>query len=156
MIKNVNVKDLVKHCDNRGHLIEILRDDDFLLQKFGQLNVSLTNPGIIKAFHYHKMQDEFWFFASGNVQAVLYDQRDNSPTKGETNVFYMGDNNPILLFTPPGVAHGFRVLGQIPTVIVSLTTESFKSGELDSYPIAWDDLQIGFNWGNNVEHEIYR
>lgn len=146
MIKDVFLKKLVKHVDDRGFFMEILRDDDRLLKKFGQFSMSVTYPGVIKAFHYHKVQDDLWFFPAGNAQVVLYDSRNDSPTKGETNVFYMGEHNLILLFIPVGVAHGFRVLGNTPAVITYLTTESYQPGAPDEYRIPWNDPAIGFNW----------
>ena len=146
MIKDVQVKKLIKHVDDRGFFMEILRDDDNLLKRFGQASMSMTYPGVIKAFHYHKKQDDLWFFPSGNAQVVLYDMREDSPTKGETNVFYMGENNPILLYIPIGVAHGYRVLGNTPATIVYFTTESYDPKCPDELRIAWDDPSIGFEW----------
>jgi dTDP-4-dehydrorhamnose 3,5-epimerase len=146
MIKDVQVKKLIKHIDDRGFFMEVLRDDDRLLKKFGQYSMSLTYPGVIKAFHYHKLQDDLWFFPVGNAQAVLYDSRDGSPTKGETNVFYMGEHNPILLCIPKGVAHGYRVLGNTPAIVTYVTTESYQADQPDEYRIPWDDPGIGFDW----------
>ena len=59
-----------------------------------------TYPGVIKAFHYHERQDDLWFFPAGNAQVVLYDLREGSPTKEETNVFNLGEDNPVLLLIP--------------------------------------------------------
>jgi len=100
--------------------MEILRDDDKLLARFGQASMSKAYSGVIKAFHYHEQQDDLWFFPVGNAQVVLYDLRADSPTRGETNVFYMGEDNPVLLVIPQMVAHGYRVLGNEPAVIVYL------------------------------------
>ena len=146
MIQDVFVKKLIKHTDDRGFFMEILRDDDKLLKKFGQSSMSMSYPGVIKAFHYHKIQDDLWFFPSGNAQVVLHDMREDSETKGETNVFYMGENNPILLFIPVGVAHGYRVLGNTPATIVYFTTESYDPKNPDEYRIEWNDPAIGFSW----------
>ena len=93
MIQGVEVKKLVRHPDDRGFFMEILRDDDELLKRFGQASLSKSYPGVIKAFQYHKRQDDIWFFPVGNAQVVLHDMREDSPTKGETNVFYLGEDN---------------------------------------------------------------
>lgn len=146
LIEGVKVKKLIKHVDDRGFFMEILRDDDELLKKFGQASMSLTYPGVIKAFHYHEIQDDHWFFPKGNAQVVLYDMREDSPTYKQTNVFYMGDHNPMLVSIPKGVAHGYRVLGNEPIIIVYFTTESYKSGQPDEFRIPWDDPEIGFDW----------
>ncbi len=67
-------------------MIELVRDDDHILERFGQASWSMSYPGVIKAFHYHEKQDDLWFFPSGHAQVVLYDLRKGSSTKGETNV----------------------------------------------------------------------
>lgn len=146
MISGVKLKKLVVHSDDRGFFMEILRDDDELLSRFGQASMSLSYPGVIKAFHYHKKQDDLWFFPKGNAQVVLYDLREDSLTKGETDVYYMGDNNRRLLVIPKGVAHGYRVLGNEPLIITYFTTESYTPGEPDEFRIDWDDQKIGFDW----------
>lgn len=147
MIEGVKVKKLVKHCDDRGFFAELVRDDEpELLSKFGQASWSMSYPGVIKAFHYHEKQDDLWFFPSGNAQVVLYDLREDSPTKGETNVYYMGEENPIALLIPKGIAHGYRVLGQKPATIIYFTTESYRADEPDEKRIKWNDPKIGFSW----------
>ena len=149
MIQDVVVKKLVRHPDDRGYFMEVLRDDDELLSRFGQASFSKTYPGVIKAFHYHELQDDLWFFPSGNAQVVLHDLRADSQTKGETNVFYMGEDNPQLLVIPIGVAHGYRVLGNEPAVIMYFTTMSYDPKNPDEKRIAWDDPGIGFDWTTN-------
>lgn len=149
MIQGVVAKKLVRHPDDRGYFMEVLRDDDGLLSRFGQASFSKTYPGVIKAFHYHELQDDLWFFPSGNAQVVLHDLRADSQTKGETNVFYMGEDNPQLLVIPIGVAHGYRVLGNEPAVIMYFTTMSYDPKNPDEKRIAWDDPGIGFDWTTN-------
>lgn len=147
MIEGVKVKKLVKHCDDRGFFTELVRDDEpELLSRFGQASCSMSYPGVIKAFHYHEKQDDLWFFPSGNAQVVLYDLRAGSSTKGETDVYYMGEENPIMLLIPKGVAHGYRVLGQRPATIIYFTTESYNPKNPDEKRINWDDSKIGFSW----------
>lgn len=147
MIKGVKVKKLVKHCDDRGFFSELVRDDEpHLLSRFGQASWSMSYPGVIKAFHYHEQQDDLWFFPSGNAQVVLHDLRKDSASFGETNVYYMGEENPIMLLIPKGVAHGYRVLGQKPATIIYFTTKSYNPNSPDEKRIPWDDPQINFNW----------
>lgn len=146
MIKDVVVKKLVRHSDDRGFFMEILRDDDQLLKNFGQASMSKSYPGVIKAFHYHERQDDIWFFPVGNAQVVLYDLREDSPTKGETNVFYLGEDNPQIVVIPKGVAHGYRVLGNEPACIVYFTTESYNPKNPDEKRLDWNDPMIAFDW----------
>lgn len=146
MIEGVKSKKLTRHSDDRGFFQEIVRDDDCLLERFGQASTSKTYPGVIKAFHYHQYQDDLWFFPVGNAQVVLYDMRENSETYRETNVFYMGEDNPMLLLIPKGVAHGYRTLGGKSAVIIYFTTESYNREDPDEKRLPYNDPDIGFDW----------
>ncbi|NLF77405.1 MAG: spore coat protein, partial [Chloroflexi bacterium] len=64
-IHDVVIKKLVTYSDDRGYFREILRDDDNLMTRFGQTSFTKTYPGVIKAFHWHKHQDDLWYVADG-------------------------------------------------------------------------------------------
>ena len=145
-IDGVAVKQLIRHPDDRGFFEEILRDDDNLLRRFWQALLSFAFPWGVKAFHYHKRPDDLWFFPVGAAQVVLHDLRDGSPTQGVTQVLYAGQDHPVLIVIPVGVAHGYRVLGSAPAMIVYFTTESYVASTPDEYRIPWDDPSIGFDW----------
>lgn len=146
MIEGVMFKKLTKYCDDRGYFMEILRCDDDILEKFGQASVSMSYPGVIKAFHYHENQDDVWYFPLGNAQVVLYDMRECSSTYKETSVFYMGEENNSILFIPRGVAHGYRVLGNSRAMIVYFTNLPYNPKSPDEFRIPYDDSQINFDW----------
>ena len=145
-IHDVVVKPLVTHSDDRGYFREILRDDDELLRRFGQTSITKSYPGVIKAFHWHQDQDDLWYVADGMARVVLYDRRDGSPTKGETQVIYAGEDNPVLIYIPTGVAHGYQVLGNKPVVMFYHVTKSYNPAEPDEMRIPFDDPEIGFDW----------
>lgn len=147
MIEGVWTKPLKRHADDRGYFMELLRQDDPQFEKFGQASWSMSYPGVIKAFHYHRRQDDLWFFPCGNAQVVLHDLRKGSTTEGVTDVFYMGESNgPSVLFIPRGVAHGYRVLGHSPAHILYFTNEVYDPAHPDEFRIAFDDTAIGFDW----------
>jgi dTDP-4-dehydrorhamnose 3,5-epimerase len=146
VIDGVKAKTLLRRPDDRGFFQEILRDDEDLLKRFGQASMSKTYPGVIKAFHYHEKQEDLWFFPSGNAQVVLHDLRPDSPTYRQTDVFYMGEDKPILLLIPRLVAHGYRTLGEKPAVIIYFTTEHYDPKDPDEKRIPHDDPGIGFCW----------
>jgi len=146
MIEGVKVKKLVTHCDDRGYFREVLRDDDELLTNFGQTSFTKTNPGVIKAFHWHKRQDDLWYIADGMAKVVLHDMRDNSKTQGETDVIVAGEDNPVMIKIPIGVAHGYQVLGNKPVMLFYHTTESYNPDDPDEERVEFDDPKIGFDW----------
>jgi len=146
MIDGVVVKQLVVHGDDRGFLMEVIRDDDPVFREVKQTTYTVSYPGVIKAFHWHRRQWDVWFVASGMAQAVLHDLRKESPTYGNTDVVYMGERRPIVVAIPPGVAHGYRVLGTQPVALFYHTTESYDPRDPDEERIPFDDPRIGFDW----------
>ena len=146
MLEGVQVKKLVRHCDERGYLLEVLRDDDELLERFGQTTYTMTYPGVIKAFHWHNKQHDLWYVAMGEAMVVLYDLREESPTYRKTQVIYAGEHKPLLIVIPPGVAHGYQVLGDKPVGLFYHTTRSYDPKEPDEERIPFDDPSIAFDW----------
>ena len=88
MIDGAAVKRLKLIPDERGRLMEILRCDEDLFVRFGQVYMTTTYPQVVKAWHYHKVQDDFITCVRGMLKLVLYDDRDGSPTLGEINEFF--------------------------------------------------------------------
>ena len=146
MIKGVRIKKLETHKEGRGFFREILRDDDNLLQHFGQASISLTSPGIIKAFHWHKKQDDIFYVLSGGAQVVLYDTRKGSKTFKNLMTFTMSDKDPKLLFIPKKVAHGYKVLGKRSLKMLYFMSRSYDKKNPDEQRIPFDDKSIGFDW----------
>jgi dTDP-4-dehydrorhamnose 3,5-epimerase len=99
---------------------------------------------VVKAWHWHRRQDDLWFVPSGMAQVGLHDLREDSPTRGQTNVLYLGEHNRTLLYIPHGVAHGYRVLGPQPMGLLYFTTHTYDPQ--DELRLAWDDPSIGFDW----------
>nr|MBP7529564.1 dTDP-4-dehydrorhamnose 3,5-epimerase family protein [Syntrophorhabdaceae bacterium] len=92
MIDGVAVKTLNVIPDERGRLMEILRNDDDIFTQFGQVYMTTTYPGVVKAWHYHKKQEDFIACIKGMIKLVLYDDREGSPTRGQIDEFYTGDH----------------------------------------------------------------
>ena len=143
-----DISDTDEPQEKPGHLMEVLRDDDGLLKKFGQTTFTVAHPGTIKAFHWHKKQDDLWFFARGKALVVLYDLREDSPTKGETQTIMADANEPQLILIPSGVAHGYKALGGEPVYLFYHTTESYNAENPDEERIPYNDEKINFNWKN--------
>jgi dTDP-4-dehydrorhamnose 3,5-epimerase len=151
MIEGVRLKPLKVFCDDRGYLMEVLRVDDPFFRGFGQTVYTVAYPGTIKAFHWHRRQDDLWFVASGMAQIVLFDLREDSPTYRQTDVFYFGDHNRALLVIPTGVAHGYRVLSNEPVGLLYHTTEAYNAANPDEERIAYNDPLIGFDWTTQMK-----
>jgi dTDP-4-dehydrorhamnose 3,5-epimerase len=146
MIQGVEVKQLTPRADERGFLMELLRSDDSIFTKFGQCYVSMNYPGVIRAWHWHKKQDDFFVVVKGMIRVGLYDLREGSPTQGEAAEFYLGDNNSIMLKIPVGVVHGYKTVGTEPSLLINFPSEVYNPQEPDEYRLPWDTDQIPFDW----------
>ena len=118
LIDGVQTRQLKVHADERGRLMEILRSDDAMFQKFGQAYLTTAYPGAVKAWHYHKRQIDHFCVVRGMMKIVLYDARDGSRTHGVVNEFFMGDWNPMLLQIPTNVYHGFKCISEFEAIVL--------------------------------------
>jgi dTDP-4-dehydrorhamnose 3,5-epimerase len=145
MIDGVMIKELVTHTDERGFFREIIRvTDDCFNEGFGQLSLSQIYQGVIKAWHIHKKQVDWWYVANGVIKVVLYDMRKESLTYKETMELLMGDNQPArVLRIPPGVAHGCKCLSG-PANLFYITSNIYNPQ--DEGRIKYDDKEIGYDW----------
>ena len=147
MIDGVCVKPLKTHCDERGRLMEILRSDDKLFDKFGQVYATSAYPGVVKAWHYHRVQTDHFAVLHGMAKIVLYDAREDSPTHGEVNEFFAGTHHQVLIKIPPLVYHGYKCIGEHETILINIPTEVFIYDHPDEHRIPPDDPSIPYNWG---------
>lgn len=146
MIAGVEVKRLRVIPDERGRVMEILRADDALFRKFGQVYMTTTYPQVVKAWHYHKVQDDHIAAVRGMIKLVLYDPREGSPTKGELNEFFIGDHNPLLVRVPKEVYHGWKCISEEEAIIINIPTEVYVYEAPDEYRIPPHGGLIPYDW----------
>jgi dTDP-4-dehydrorhamnose 3,5-epimerase len=134
--------------DDRGYFLEVGRLGQGLISGFpaesSQVSAALNYPGIIKAFHYHKFQTDYWVAAAGLLQVALVDLRNNSATYGKKNTIYVGALRPWQVLIPPGVAHGYKVIGEQPSVLVYITNRTYDPK--DEGRIPHNDSSIAYDW----------
>lgn len=150
MIDGVKLKELVRHSDERGYFEEIIRkSDDFFHEGFGQVSHSFMLGGVVKAWHIHKTQTDWWYVVSGKVKAVLYDMRKNSKSHRECMEMVLDANRSpnMVLKIPPGVAHGLKVITG-PANLVYVTSGTYSQEEEGR--IEYNDADIGYDWVQGV------
>ncbi len=146
MIEGVEIKKLRVIPDERGWLMEILRCDDKLFKKFGQVYLSVVYPGVVKGWHYHKIQTDYFTIVKGMAKVVLYDSREDSRTFREVEEFFIGEKNPILIKIPPLVYHGMKGIGVEPAYLINCPTEPYNYENPDEYRVSPTDPTIPYNW----------
>lgn len=146
MIHDVGVKPLKVIPDERGRLMEMLRSDDDLFKGFGQGYMTTAYPSVVKAWHYHKKQWDHFVCIHGMMKVVLYDGREDSPTYGEVNEFFMGEHRPILLQIPPLVYHGFKGISEHEAIAVNFPTEVYSYDDPDEFRVDAHENDIPYTW----------
>ena len=159
-IDGVMIKTLVVHTDQRGFFTEQVKRGDVddagrtfaPEQPFAQMSRTLSYarggnpPELIKAFHFHEHQWDYWDVAAGDARIVLVDVRSGSPTAGRVQTVIAGEHAPKVVAIPPLVAHGYQVLSLRDVVLCYYVTEPYSASDPDEGRIAWDDPRIGYDW----------
>ncbi|KKU83728.1 hypothetical protein A2973_05095 [Candidatus Gottesmanbacteria bacterium RIFCSPLOWO2_01_FULL_49_10] len=150
MINGVQSKQLIRHPDERGFFEEILRETDPIFSgEFGQLSRSSMHEGVVKAWHIHTSQIDWWHVITGTVKVALYDTRVGSKTYKELAEFLLGDGaSDVVLKIPPGVAHGLKVIHG-PAELIYVTSGVYRKDEEGRIP--YDDSAIGYDWVQGME-----
>lgn len=146
MIRGVHTKKLRLIPDERGYLMEILRNDDEFFEKFGQVYLTTAYPGVVKGWHSHRLQTDYMTCVVGMIKLVLYDAREDSPTKNEVQEFFIGERNAMLVSIPPGVLHGFKGIGEKMSIIINTISEVYNYIDPDEIRTAWDSPDIPYDW----------
>lgn len=153
LIEGVRCSPLAIWPDDRGYFLEVQRVGLGLVADFPQettqISAALNYPGIIKAFHFHRHQTDCWTPAMNMLQVVLVDLRPESPTFGWRNTIYVGSLRPWQILIPPGVGHGYKVIGTGPSLLIYATDKFYNPA--DEGRIPHDDPQINYDW--DLQHK---
>jgi dTDP-4-dehydrorhamnose 3,5-epimerase len=153
LIDGVRVATYSVWPDDRGYFLEVHRMGQGMAGHFDpagtQISAALSYPGTIKAFHFHRQQTDFWVATQGMFQVALVDLRPHSRTFGARNTLYVGTLRPWQILIPPGVAHGYKVLGTESGMLVYVTNHFYNPE--DEGRIAYNDSRIAYDW--DLQHK---
>ena len=105
------VTPLTKFADSRGWSLNNIYEQVPLAFR-QQVNFSILYPGIVKAWHRHKHQDDY------------FDEK--GPEK-----FFIGEHNPAIIHIKAGEWHGLTAIGDKPVGLLYLVTEKYNPNEPD-------------------------
>lgn len=149
MIDGVLVVPLKQIADERGKVMHMLREDDAHFEEFGEIYFSVVYSGIVKGWHLHRMMTLNYAVVSGMIKLVLYDDRKDSPTKGEIQELFLGENNYVLVKIPSGIWNGFKGLGEKPSIVANCATIPHDPREIvRADPL---DNDIPYDWSPKNE-----
>ena len=148
MIDGVIVKPLRRIPDERGFIMHMLRADDPEFEEFGEIYFSAAYPEAIKAWHLHKKMTLNYAVVVGMIKLVLYDDREESSTRGELQELFIGRENYQLVKIPPLVWNGFKSVGNQTAILANCATLAHDPDEIvrmspfdGSIPYDWDMKQ---------------
>ena len=148
LIQGVRIQALSLYPDDRGYFLEVQRFGQGLAAHFpaetSQISAALNYPGCIKAFHYHLHQTDCWTPVKGLFQVALVDLRLGSATFGRRNTIYAGALRPWQILIPPGVGHGYKIIGNQESLLVYMTDRFYNPQ--DEGRIPYDDPAINYDW----------
>jgi dTDP-4-dehydrorhamnose 3,5-epimerase len=148
LIAGVRVQPFNVFPDDRGYFLEVQRIGQGLAAGFpperSQISAAMNYRGAIKAFHFHLHQTDCWTPVSGLFQVALADLRVGSPTFGLRNTLYLGPLRPWQVLIPPGVAHGYKIIGNQDALLVYMTDQFYNPKDEGRLP--FDDPSIAYDW----------
>jgi dTDP-4-dehydrorhamnose 3,5-epimerase len=146
MIEGVAVKNLRVVPDERGHVMEMLRSDDEVFEKFGQAYITTIYPGVVKGWHMHLEQDDNVVCVRGMIKLVLFDDRDGSPTRQEIMELFLGEHHTVLVHIPRGVYHGWKCISDEEAFVMNISTELYDYDDPDEHRLPFDTDKIPYDW----------
>ncbi len=146
LIDGVRIKPLQVVPDERGRLFEILRRDEPIFSRFGQVYCTTVTHGVVKGWHYHKKQVDNFVCVSGMIKLVAYDGRKGSRTHGLVNEFFIGIHHQTLVQIPPLVHHGFKGLSEPEAIVINVPTEPYHHAKPDEYRLPPHSRKIPYDW----------
>ncbi len=146
MIEGVKVKKLVWKKDERGRLAEILRSDDDMFKGFGQIYVTVVNPGFAKAWHMHKNQTDNMFCIKGKVKLVIYDPRKKSKSFDQVQELVLSFDDPVLVQITPQVYHGFESTTNEESAVINIPNKLYNYKNPDEFRLPFNTKEIPYKW----------
>lgn len=149
-IDGVELKNLQVNVDERGHLVEIFREDWDLYDPVPAMSYfSVSYPGVVRAWHRHNRgQIDHFVCPSGRIKVGVYDDREGSSTQGEVDEFVIGEDNQRAVRIPGDCWHGFKVVGNERATLVNFPTNLYDYEDPDEQRLPADSPEIPIDWGD--------
>ena len=144
MIQDVTVTLLKVIEDGRGRVMRMMRRDDAVFERFGEVYFSVVNPGVVKGWKKHLKMTQHLAVPSGKLRMALYDGREGSSTNGEVLEIETGADNYRLVKIPPLVWYSFGALGDGPALVANCTDLVHDPEE--SVTCDLSDESIPYDW----------
>jgi len=136
-IDGVQIRELGNVITRSGFMTEVFRADWPAMDiSVRQVNWVQLNPGAVTDWHAHSKQTDHLIGVGGNIKLALWDGRENSSTKGATEIIRMGAVRPVLVVVPRGVWHALRNESGEPAGYLNVIDELFDHETPDNWRLA--------------------
>ncbi|MBP6621107.1 MAG: dTDP-4-dehydrorhamnose 3,5-epimerase family protein [Alcaligenes sp.] len=147
MIDGVIITPLKQIVDERGKVMHMLRCDAEHFSSFGEMYFSSVHPGAIKGWHVHHRMILNYAVPYGLIKFVLYDDREDSKTKGMVQEIFLGPDNYCLVTVPPMVWNGFKGIGIETALVANCASIAHDPNEIERKDPF--DPSIPYDWAIN-------
>ncbi len=145
-IDGVVVLPLKQIEDERGAVLHMLRSDSPLFSRFGEIYFSIINPGTVKAWKHHRVMTQRFAVPVGRIRLVLFDDRMDSPSKGQVEEIILGrPDSYYLICIPPVIWYGFKGISEMPALLANCSDIPHDPNESEQLPVS--NNYISYNWG---------
>ena len=144
MIDGVKIIPKKQIIDERGKIMHMIRNDDDNFTKFGEIYFSYSHPNTVKAWHLHKRMTVNYVCVVGKIKLVLFDDREQSPTKGMLQEIFLTTENYNLVSVPPGIWNGFKSVENKFSIIANCSDIPHEAKEMERKP--FDDPYFNYSW----------
>ncbi len=144
IIHDVVITPLKRFPDERGTVMHMMQAGDPDFNGFAQVYSSTVNPGAVKGWHFHYKAFRSYIVLAGMVKLVLYDEREDSSSKGVVQEIFMGSDHYVRVTIPPQVWSGFKGIGTQPAIVcdvVNMPHDPDQSKRCDPH-----EGHIPYNW----------
>ena len=121
------LKNIEKHTDERGWLVEILRDDE-IKEEIKQVYFSTSKPGVIRGNHYHKHKVEWFSVVKGKAKLVLEDNESK-----EREELILSEDKPAIVKVPPNISHAIQNISDDEMYLIVIVNEVFNPDDTDTF-----------------------
>jgi dTDP-4-dehydrorhamnose 3,5-epimerase len=142
LIDGVSVHEILNVPKSSGYLTEIFRTEWLGNRTIDQVFQVVLEPDAISAWHAHATTTDRIFVSYGLVRVVLYDSREDSPTRGVVNDFRFGTVRPALVVVPPRVWHGLHNISSGVGIVLNLVDQAYAYEDPDHWRVPHGDPQI--------------
>lgn len=152
MIEGVETRTLSVNADERGHLVELFREDwDIYDPEPAMSYYSMTYPGVVRAWHRHQRgQIDHFTCPNGRIKVGVYDDRPDSSTRGELNTFVIGEHSQKVIRIPGECWHGFKAIGDDSAILINFPTKLYDYDDPDEERLPYDTERIPLDWDADI------